>query len=206
MIRTDRWDRFEKLHQIWRTGNEAGPKDLPTLDGLRTWRISFPAAAILGKTNVLCLFCAFNCGRADVIYVHDAQPRRVTLVDSHRLAMAAMRQLYPSHWTYWCGDYHEYLSGAAPAGFDLVVADSGRPFCNEVAIDCLPGTARLSAPRFTFIVNYWPETVAQLGANVDDLAGLSRALSERAGVAARFREMHQRGQPDLYWAVIDVQR
>jgi hypothetical protein len=65
--------------------------------------------------------------------------------------------------------------------------------------------ARLCAPSFTFIVNCWPDTLAELGGNAEDLAALSCALSSRTGLATQFRQMMRRGQESsVYWAVIEV--
>jgi len=201
-------DRFSQLLDIWNTGREAEAEDLPTLDDLRAEKCDFLVNAVLGRTNALCLFCAMCCGRSDVIWVHDARVEHATLVDADRFAMAAMRCIYPPHWAYWTGDYREFLAQAEAGGFDLVVADQPHVFGSDVALDWLPHIAKLAAPRFRFIANYWPETVENLGAAPDDMAGLSSALSERVGLTAHFREMLYRGRVekvDLYWAVIDIE-
>jgi hypothetical protein len=194
---------LDRLQAIWRSGATPGDADLPVLGDLRSFGARFPRDAVQGSRRALCLFCALFCGRSDVIYVHDAQPEYVTLVDSDAAAMATMRRLYPPHWIFWTGDYRDFLATAEPAHFDLVVADQPRLIGKDVVLAFLPMIARLCAPRFRFIANYWAETVAELGADADDLRALSRALSERSGIAVGFHEMMRRG-PELHWGVIDV--
>jgi hypothetical protein len=194
---------MDRLHAIWREGREPRLEDLPTLGELRAYHSDFPTDAVQGKTNALCLFAAWFCGRSDVIHVLDAGIRHATLVDKFAPGMAAVRQLYPPNWAHWCGDYRDFLASAEPAGFDLVVADQPREYGSEVAITCLPAIARLCAPRFTFVVNYWRETVAELGAARTNLPALSRALSDRSGIVADFRWMERR-VPELDWAVIEI--
>lgn len=202
---TDLYYRLKALQALWAVGEDVPSEELPTLDDLREDQSNFPADAVTGKVNVLCLFSAMLCGRNDVIYVHDASPRSVTLVDRHKAAMETMRRLYPKHWVYWPGDYREFLLHSEPRVYDLVVADQPPELGIEVAIRQLAAIARLAADRFTFIVNFWPETCTELGADRLDLPGLSRGLSERSGLIANFREMSPRWT-GLDWAVIDLER
>jgi hypothetical protein len=194
---------IDQLHAIWAEGRPARPEELPTLDELRDYRIVFPMDALEGKTNALCLFSGWFCGRADVIHVLDAGIAQATLIDNHPPAISALQHLYPSHWTYWCGDYRKFLATAGRRGFDVVIADPNRADAGDVALNRLPDIARVCAPRFTLVINYWRETVAALGADRTDLAGLSQALSERSGVDAQFCWMERRAT-DLDWAVIEV--
>lgn len=194
---------LDKLHALWRADIEPSDADLPTLADLRQHRVMFPVEAVQRHKRVLCLFCSLFCGRSDVIYIHDAKPQTVTLVDLHASGIAAMRRIYPPHWRYVCADYREFLAADESGGYDLVVADQPKALAHAAAIDMLPLVARLCAPRWRLVVNYWDTAAATLGAEPTDRAALSEALGQRTGLRTRFHEMLARG-PDIHWAVIDV--
>jgi hypothetical protein len=197
----------ERLREVFKAdalgalGWTEDPDEIPDLAVLRQQAAFFPTGAIKGKRNVLCLFCANFYGRSDVIHVHGAAPDSVTLVDNDAVRIERMKRIYPADWTFFCGDYREFLQQAAAAErrFDLVVADPPRAMIAEVAVDALAPIVQLCSE--TIIVNFLKEMCDELGAAPDDLEALSRVVERRSGVAVSFVELLPRG-PDIYWAVM----
>ena len=178
------------------------PGEIPTVDILRMQRsTAFPAEAIHGKRNALCVFCARFYGKDDVIHVHDVNPDHVTLVDDDAQSIEDMKLIYPEDWSFVVDDYRRYLQRALEVGakFDLIVCDEWPAMAKEVAWECLPLIMNLCSDML--IINYTAEMFDELNVSMHELRRLSTAVSKKTGVEVAFSKMSPLGA-NACWAVI----
>jgi transposase-like protein len=175
--------------------------EIPTLDIVRAHAGPFPVGAIRRRSNALCLFSCRFYGRSDVIRVHDGCIDDVTLVDNDPAGLDGMKAIYPAHWRYIVSDYTQFLASAAQLGssYELVVADQWMNMCREVAWQHLADIMRICTG--ILITNYTRDMFEELGIQPDDLAALSRAVSDKTGEPVEFIEAMPRNPP-VYWVVL----
>src|SRR5205823_8676275 len=140
-------------------------------------------------------------GMLDVIHIHDACPDRVTLVDFDAECLEAVQRIYPRTWNYVLSDYKDFLREAVERGlvYDLIVADPWRVQCAEVGFDLLPTIMGMCSDMF--VMHYVQEMFEELGVAREDLAGLSRAITQRTGVAVVATQMVERSTENC-WLVL----
>ena len=176
--------------------------EIPSIGALRERAGHFPTKFLQPGMTVLCLFCARFFGRSDVIHVHDAGAAHATLVDTDSQRLEEMRLIYPSHWSYIADDYAAYLDRAAAIAekFDVVIADpwAAGPMASDVAWNWLMQIMSMSA---LFITGYYTPMFEELGIEPDDLASLSKTLSDQTGRACSVLQVTTRN-PAAYWVVI----
>lgn len=153
--------------------------------GIESWRSQsvFPSDAIKGRRKkVLSMFCARFYGLMDVINIYDISPGHVTLVDRDGDCINAMQKIYPQGWSYIQSDYEDFLRQAEEQNlvYDLVVTDPWAAQCKEVGLDGLQ--RMMDRCEDLYVTHYTQKMLDELGVDLEDLDGLSRAIGQWTGI------------------------
>lgn len=177
--------------------------EIPSLDILRQRSLFYPTQYLVGQSSALAVFVTYFLGRNDVMYIHDAGIKRVTLVDLDATGLELMKQIYPSHWAYVAQDYRGFLDDAIARGesYDVISCDPSLFMAEEVAWTNAAKIVRLC--RNFFITNYTGEMLAALGFGAADIPTMSLRLSERLKIDVQIASIHPRipGQRH-HWVVV----
>lgn len=187
--------------------NDAG--EIPGIRLLNAIAGPFPVSHLADNTSALCLFTHSYFGSQDVIHVYNAAVPQVTLVDIDAPRTAAMRLIYPPHWSYAVADFREFIEQSLGDGtkYDLVTADPDLSLVEEVTDDGLGRFAALT--RRILCLGYTGEGLTRDGFDDGGIDGMSEVISKRIGSKITVVEIMHRNtlvkrNLKVYWAVLSM--